>query len=81
LSIQAKQPKEKFNVWKPFIYQCFEYSYFSTLDINVTHSTCSVRSDTAGFAVLRPCGIAAADFGAKNIPPDCFLNTLYPIRV
>ncbi len=30
---------------------------------------------------IRPCGIAAADFAAKNSPPDCFLNAAHPLRV
>ena len=31
--------------------------------------------------IFRPCGIAAADFGAENSPPDCFLNAPHPLRV
>jgi len=31
LSLQAKQPKEKFNVWKPFIYWHFQPSIFQPL--------------------------------------------------
>ena len=31
--------------------------------------------------VIRPCGIAAADFAAKNVPPAHFFNAAHPLRL